>query len=68
MSRTSLVPEKDRTTIVASKTLLNRIGVHVARNGDNQTNFITRAMINQLEREGDLEIRDILEEEENNAN
>lgn len=68
MARASLVPEKDRTTIVASKTLLNRIGVHVARNGDNQTNFITRAMINQLEREGDLEIRDILEEEENNAN
>lgn len=68
MARASLIPERDRTTIVASKTLLDRIGVHVARNGDNQTNFITRALVNQLEREGDLEIRDILKEEENNAN
>lgn len=64
MSR-ELVPKKDRTTIVTSKTLLDRVSVHVAKNGDNQTNFITKALVNQLEREGDIEIRDILEEEEN---
>lgn len=64
MSR-ELIPKKDRTTIVTSKTLLDRVSVHVAKNGDNQTNFITKALVNQLEREGDIEIRDILEEEEN---
>ena len=64
MSR-ELIPKKDRTTIVTSKTLLYRVSVHVAKNGDNQTNFITKALVNQLEREGDIEIRDILEEEEN---
>ena len=64
MSR-ELIPKKDRTTIVTSKTLLDRVSVHVAKNGDNRTNFITKALVNQLEREGDIEIRDILEEEEN---
>ena len=64
MSR-ELIPKKDRTTIVTSKTLLDRVSVHVAKNGDNQTNCITKALVNQLEREGDIEIRDILEEEEN---
>ena len=54
---------KDKTTIITNKTLLDRVGIHVKRNGDNQTDFITRAMVNQLEREGDLEIRAILKEE-----
>ena len=54
---------KDKTTIITNKTLLDRVGIHVKRNGDNQTDFITRAMVNQLEREGDLEIREILKEE-----
>lgn len=57
-------PAKDKTTIVTSKTLLDRVGVHVRKNGDNQTDFITRALLNQLEREGDYEIRTILKEEE----
>lgn len=65
MARDNLVPKKERTTVVASKTLLDRISVHVAKNGDNQTNFVTRALVNQLEREGDIGIRSILEEEEN---
>ena len=65
MGRANLTPVKDRTTIVTNKTLLDRIGLHVARKGDYQTSFITRALVNQLEREGDLEIRDMLEEEEN---
>lgn len=59
-----LEPKKERTTIVVSKTLLDRMSIHVAKNSDNQTNFITRALVNQLEREGDIEIRDILNEEE----
>ena len=54
---------KDKTTIITNKTLLDRVGIHVKRNGDNQTDFITRAMVNQLERENDFEIRFILREE-----
>ena len=55
--------KKDKTTIVTSKTLLDRVGIHVKKNGDNQTDFITRALVNQLERENDFEIRLILREE-----
>ena len=55
--------KKDKTTIVTSKTLLDRVGIHVKKNGDNQTDFITRALVNQLEREGDFEIRALLESE-----
>lgn len=55
--------KKDKTTIITNKTLLDRVGIHVKKNGDNQTDFITRAMVNQLEREGDLEIRALLKEE-----
>lgn len=58
-------PAKDKTTIVTSKLLLDRVGVHVKKNGDNQTDFITRAIINQLEKEGDLTIRSEMEEENN---
>ena len=54
---------KDKTTIITNKTLLDRVGIHVKRNGDNQTDFITRAIVNQLERENDFEIRFILREE-----
>ena len=66
MSRQAIEPPaKDKTTIVTSKLLLDRMGVHVRKNGDNQTDFITRAIINQMEREGDLTIRSELEEESN---
>ena len=59
-------PVKDKTTIVTSKILLDRVGIHVRKSGnDNQTDFITRALINQLEREGDIEIRSMMEEENN---
>lgn len=56
-------PQKDKTTIVTSKLLLDTIGIHVKKNGDNQTDFITRALVNQLEREGNLTIRREMEEE-----
>lgn len=66
MARSSIEPPvKDKTTIVTSKLLLDRMGVHVKKNGDNQTDFITRAIINQMEREGDLTIRSEMEEESN---
>lgn len=57
--------EKDKTTIVTDKLLLDRVGIHVKKGGDNQTDFITRALINQLEREGDFTIRQDLMEERN---
>jgi len=60
-------PAKDRTTIVTSALLLDRVGVHVRKNNDNQTDFITRAIVNQLEREGDISIRLELEEENSNG-
>lgn len=64
MARSALEPPaKDKTTIVTSKLLLDRVGLHVKKNGDNQTDFITRALLNQLEKEGDLTIRSELEEE-----
>ncbi|MBR6908490.1 hypothetical protein IKN40_08665 [bacterium] len=58
-------PAKDRTTIVASKHLLDRLSIHVRKNGDNQTDFIQRAIINQMEKEGDLTIRSEMEDEAN---
>ena len=66
MARSNIEPPaKDKTTIVTSKLLLDRMGVHVKKHGDNQTDFITRAIINQMEREGDLTIRSEVEEEIN---
>lgn len=59
------LPAKDKTTIVTSKLLLDRLGVHVRKNGDNQTDFITRAIVNQMEKEGDLTIRSEMEAENN---
>lgn len=68
MARNVIDPiEKDKTTIVTSKLLLDRIGVHVKKSGGNQQEFITRALVNQLENEGDLEIRNMLEEESNDC-
>ena len=64
MSRNLIeTPIKDKTTIVTSKTLLDRVAVHVKQSDDNLTEFITRALLNQLEKEGDIEIRLILREE-----
>lgn len=64
MSRNEL-PKTKTTTIVASKLLMNRISSHVQKSdGDKQQDFIIRAFVNQLEREGDFEIRSLLEAEQ----
>ena len=66
MARTSIeAPVKDKTTIMTSKHLLDRMAVHVRKSGENQTDFITRAIINQMENDGDLTIRAEMEEEAN---
>ena len=41
---------------------------HVRKNGETQQEFITRALVNQLEKEGDFEIRQIVEEEIGDGN
>ena len=58
-------PAKERTTIFTSKKLLDRLAVHLTKTGENQTTFITKAIINQLERDGDFGIRQEMEEELN---
>ena len=66
MARKSIdPPQREKTTIMTSKLLLDRLSVHVRKNGDNQSDFITRAIINQLEKEGDISIRSEMEEENN---
>lgn len=56
-----------RKTIVANPLLTERVSVHIKATGENLTEFYNRAILNQLERDGDFEIRDILEvsEDEN---
>lgn len=52
-----------RTTIMASDKLINRVTEHCSKSGDKMTDFYNRAILNQLEREGDFEIRDEVEED-----
>lgn len=54
-----------RTTIMASEALMNRVLTHTSKSGEKLTDFYNRAILNQLERDGDFEIRDEVEEEVN---
>lgn len=54
-----------RTTIVASDLLMERVEKYCKNNSITQTEFYNKAILNQLEKVGDFEIRDLLEEEEN---
>lgn len=54
-----------RTTITASDKLMDRVNKHIAETGETLTSFINRALLNQLEKDGDFEIRDIVEVDEN---
>jgi hypothetical protein len=52
-----------RTTITAESLLMKRVEEHVSKSDNgNLTDFYNRAILNQLEKEGDFEIRDLLEE------
>lgn len=63
MARNSIEPmEMARTTVVLSKHLFNQMTIHNRINGENQTEFLTRAIINQMENDGNLEIRKEMEE------
>lgn len=50
---------------MASEILMSRVAKRVKETGENLTDFYNRAILNQLENDGDFEIRDILEEETN---
>lgn len=56
-----------RTTIMAEEILLNRVVEHANSTGESLTEFYTRAIINQLEKDGDYEIRDLVEEAKSNG-
>ena len=52
-----------RTTIVTTDTLMERVSNHTKETGETIANFISRALLNQLEKDGDYEIRDLIEKE-----
>lgn len=54
-----------RTTIMASDKLINRVADHCAKSGEKLGEFYNRAILNQLENDGDFEIRDEVEEDVN---
>lgn len=54
---------KELLTANSFKTLNQRIRVHTAKTNDSLSDFVVRALINQLEREGDYSIRDIMKDE-----
>ena len=56
-----------RTTIMASNVLMRRVEEHTRDTGENLGDFYNRAILNQLEKDGDFEIRDLIEEEAKNA-
>lgn len=47
-----------KTTINIVDTLAERVKQHLEETGETQTDFIIRALVNQLEAEGDFDIRD----------
>ena len=56
-----------RTTIETSVTLMEEVKKKANSNSENIGDFITRALLNQLEAEGDFEIREEVEEELNGS-
>lgn len=52
-----------RTTIMASEKLMARVAEHTAKTGEKLGDFYNRAILNQLENDGDFEIRDEVERE-----
>ena len=52
-----------RTTIVTMSCIAERVAQHCKNRGESLSDFYNRALINQLENDGDFEIRDIVETE-----
>lgn len=58
---------KTTITIMADEKLMEHVQTHARKQGENLTEFYTRAIINQLENDGDFEVRDMIMEEKENA-
>ena len=58
---------KTTITIMADEKLMERVQTHARKQGENLTEFYTRAIINQLENDGDFEVRDMIKEEKEDA-
>lgn len=56
-----------RTTIMASSVLIDRVNKHCSKTGEKLTDFYNRAILNQLENDGDFEIRDEVEVDSNDT-
>lgn len=54
-----------RTTIMASDVLMKRVAEHCEKSRESLGDFYNRAILNQLENDGDFDIRDEVEEELN---
>lgn len=53
----------ERVTIMMESVLSERVQQHTRKTGENLTDFYNRAIVNQLENDGDYEIRDLWEEQ-----
>lgn len=51
-----------KTSLVTYKELYDRACTQARKNGEDISSFLTRAIVNQLEREGDIDIRSIIRE------
>ena len=58
---------KTTITIMADEKLMERVQTHARKQGENLTELYTRAIINQLENDGDFEVRDMIKEEKEDA-
>lgn len=56
-----------KTTIITEELIMKRVAEHCLNRGETLAEFYTRAIINQLENDGDYEIRDKYEELKENA-
>lgn len=52
--------EKTTFTIMTEGSLLERVNKHCKARGESLTEFYTRAILNQLEKDGDFEARDTI--------
>lgn len=52
---------KTTITIMADDKLMKMVQTHARKQGENLTKFYTRAIINQLEKDGNFEVRDLIE-------
>lgn len=55
---------QSRTTIVVSDRLIKHVSEYAEKNGTTMSEFISKAILNQFEKEGDFEIRDKMLQEE----